>query len=161
MVKIITSKNLKTFFPRGFPKDIIGIIDNYLYDTIRQKSKKLYSYITEDIIGSILIPEKYFTKKITKAFVKNIGSSFEDFLSLHHEDIRYDGYEIISKVSNYIFRIFCPEYGFRSEILEEIDKLIDDFVVQTLTTMAVQEGYLAKKSSVNNLQTYLDSLIEQ
>jgi hypothetical protein len=150
MDNLITSKNLKTFFLSSFPKDIVNIIDNFLFEIIREEAKKLYDEVVDWMISPVLVPEEYFIKKFVPYFVKNVGWSFEDFLRIcndgHGHSIEYMLGIAIGRIEYFIF----PTDALSDQDEADVEHYVSIFTKNVLNRMAYNEGYL-KNNTIEDL----------
>jgi hypothetical protein len=163
--KPTTEKELRKVIPKEVPTDIVDLVGEYLYKDIKKEAERLYDNVIVNLINPIFVPKKFFIDKIVEVFLEKYGSTFEEYLVKHEDDLKYYGYDALFEGSSY-FDIIEPPNGEISMVWGPVivDSLVDtstSLVKNLLEKMAKREGFIGKRGKPKTLEDYLNSLKER
>jgi hypothetical protein len=160
-MKRITPSNLRSLFPRQIPKDIVNLVDEYMFNDIREAVKNLIYSRVSSAIKSELMTEKLFIERVTERFVKKVGNCFKEFIEKYQSVIMDDGSDVLHDdllhdVHEIIWFVLYPEsdyaYSFGGLI-----PIANVFNQKVLTKMGGDEGYFSG-GDTRALFEYLNTL---
>jgi hypothetical protein len=155
----ITPSKLQSLFPRQIPKDIVTVVDGFIFGDIRDAAKNIM-YAHVNTLSPVPIAENLFIEKVTETFVEKIGNCFKDFLQSYESVIKEEGsnaiYEVIYNVHDFIWFILYPDTLYSTTFGKSIP-VVNDFNRKILTNMGRSEGYFYGNDP-NMMLKYLDSL---
>jgi hypothetical protein len=156
-MKTVTPKNLRSVFPKQVPKDIVTLVDECMFNGIREAIRKtIYKHITL-VISPEFIPEEYFLEKVTQGFVEKIGNCFKEFLENYESVIKNKGSDVIYDICDVVLLSFCLNIDYEY-LFKDLTHISNVFIQIILTRMGKGEGYFDKEGDTGILFTYLDSL---